>query len=153
MPAMAPSAKSHAAGADLLLNSRGVAVADFWNRGRLDIAIAASGDRHALLRNDVPESRHWIGVDLTGTRSNRDAVGARVTVRAGGAAQMREVVLGDGYGSQNTLRQHFGLGDVDRLDELRVQWPGKGAVQVFRDVPADRIVAVMEGTSTLAGSR
>ena len=54
-------------------------------------------------------------------KSNRDAVGARVTLAAGGTQQMREVVLGDGYGSQNTLRQHFGLGDAATVDELRVQ--------------------------------
>ncbi len=76
-----------AAGTDLLLNSRGIAVADFWNRGALDIAVAASTDRHALLRNDLPvaDGRHgWLAVELVGTRSNRDAVGARVTVNAGG---------------------------------------------------------------------
>lgn len=135
----------HAAGTDLLLNSRGVAVADFWNRGRLDLAVAASADRHALLRNEVPMSRHWAGVNLVGTRSNRDAVGARVTLQAGGLRQMREVVLGDGYGSQNTLRQHFGLGDATRIDELRVRWPRSGAVQVFHDVPVDRVVTITEG--------
>jgi hypothetical protein len=139
----------HAAGTDLLLNSRGVAVADFWNRGRLDIAVSASTDRHALLRNEVANHRHWLGVDLVGTRSNRDAVGTRVTLRASGMQQMREVVLGDGYGSQNTLRQHFGLGDATRIEELRVTWPASRNVQVFRDVPIDRVITVTEGRDTL----
>ena len=139
----------HAAGTDLLLNSRGVTVADFWNRGRLDIAVAASADRHALLRNEVPASRHWLAVNLVGTRSNRDAVGARLTVATGGARQTREIVLGDGYGSQNTLRQHFGLGDRTQIDELRVRWPTSGLVQVFRDVPVDRIVTATEGRDHL----
>jgi hypothetical protein len=143
----------HAAGTDLLRNSRGVAVADFWNRGRLDIAVAASTDRHALLRNEVPTKRHWLGVDVVGTLSNRDAVGARVTVRAAGMVQTREIVLGDGYGSQNTLRQHFGLGSVTAIDELRVRWPRGGAVQVFRNIPADQTVTVTEGRDDLAGTR
>jgi hypothetical protein len=143
----------HAAGTDLLTNSRGVAVADFWNRGRLDIAVSASADRHALLRNDVATSRHWLDVNLTGTRTNRDAVGARVTVRTGSLVQTREVVLGDGYGSQSTLRQHFGLGERGHIDELRVQWPASRLVQVFHDVPLDRIVSVVEGRDVLEAAR
>jgi hypothetical protein len=137
----------HPAGTDLLLNSRGVAVADFWNRGRLDIAVAASTDRHALLRNEVPAPGHWVAVSLTGTVSNRDAVGARVTLRAGGQRQTRDVVLGDGYGSQNTLRQHFGVGEATRIDELRVRWPRTGAEQVFRNLPVDRLITITEARS------
>ena len=139
---------------DLLLNSRGTAVADFWNRGVLDIAVAASTDRHALLRNDVGGRRDWLGVELIGGAgelpegTNRDAVGARVTIRAGGQQQMREVVLGDGYGSQNALRLHFGLGDPTSapvVDELIVKWPRSGAVQRFERVAANRIVEIREG--------
>ena len=138
-----------ASGSDLLLNSRGVAVADFWNRGVLDIAVSASTDRHALLRNDLATNRHWLGVELVGTKSNRDAVGARVTIRVNGKLQMREVVLGDGYGSQNTLRQHFGLGEDAVVDELRVRWPRSGIVQVFTNVATNRIVEITEGTDKL----
>jgi len=134
-----------AAGTDLLLNSRGTAVADFWNRGALDIAVAASNDRHALLRNDVGTQHHWLGVELVGTTTNRDAVGARVYASIGGLRQMREVALGDGYGSQNTLRQYFGLGDKTTIDELVVRWPKSGAVQTFKHVAADRIVRITEG--------
>ena len=111
------------AGTDLLMNSRGVAVADFWNRGALDIAVAASTDKHALLKNDVGTNRHWLGVELVGTTTNRDAVGARVYIRMAGKQQMREVVLGDGYGSQSSLRQYFGLSDQAKVDELTVRWP------------------------------
>ncbi len=143
----------HAAGNDLLLNSRGVAVADFWNRGRVDIAVAASTERHALLRNEIPMARHWLGVALVGTVSNRDAVGARLTLRAGGITQSREVVLGDGYGSQNTLRQHFGLGATARVEELRVRWPRSGIVQIVRDLPADRLVTITEGVDGWGGTR
>ena len=133
-----------AAGTDLLMNSRGVAVADYWNRGSLDIAVSASSDRHALLRNTDPV-RAWLGVELVGTRSNRDAVGVRLYATAGGQRQMREVVLGDGYGSQNTLRQHFGLGEATVVDELVVKWPRSGATQTFRNLPANRIIQITEG--------
>ena len=138
-----------AAGTDLLLNSRGVAVADFWNRGVLDIAVAASNERHALLRNEVGTGRHWLAVELAGTRTNRDAVGARVTVRAGALRQTREVTLGDGYASQSSLRQYFGLGDRDRADELIVRWPRSGITQRFTGVPANQIVEVTEGVDGL----
>jgi hypothetical protein len=133
-------------GNDLLTNSRGVAVADFWNRGVLDIAVAASTDRHALLKNEVGAARHWLEVELVGTKSNRDAVGARVTARVKGKQQIREVVLGDGYGSQNTLRQHFGLSDANTVDELIVKWPRSGIVQKFQNVASDRIIEITEGS-------
>ncbi len=143
-----------ATGTDLLLNSRGIAVADFWNRGVLDIAVAGSTDRHALLRNQVGDRRDWLGVELVGGAgelaggTNRDAVGARVTLRFGERSQMREVVLGDGYGSQNALRLHFGLGGPSAspvIDELTVRWPRSGAVQRFEGVPANRVVEIREG--------
>ncbi|HSS49487.1 MAG TPA: CRTAC1 family protein, partial [Thermoanaerobaculia bacterium] len=136
------------AGTDLLTNSRGVALADFWNRGVLDIAVAASADRHALLRNEIAQAgqgRHWLEIDLRGTKSNRDAVGARAIVRAGGKMLTREVVAGDGYASQNMLRLHFGLGAAATVDELTIKWPASGTVQHFQNVPADRIVKVTEG--------
>ncbi len=147
-----------ATGTDLLLNSRGIAVADFWNRGVLDIAVAASTDRHALLRNQVGDRRDWLAVELVGGAgeiadgTNRDAVGARVTIRAGEQIQMREVVLGDGYGSQNTLRLYFGLGgpsDQPMVDELMVKWPRSGAVQRFERVAANRVVEIREGRGEL----
>jgi hypothetical protein len=142
-----------AAGDDLLLNSRGIAVADFWNRGVLDIAVAASTDRHALLRNDTGTQRHWLAVEVVGTASNRDGVGARVTVRTGQTHQTREVALGDGYASQNSLRQYFGLNAHATVDELTVRWPKSGRVQTFRHVAANRIVEVTEGRDELTEKR
>jgi len=138
-----------AAGTDLITNSRGVAVADFWNRGRLDIAVAASTDKHALLRNNIKTSRNWLAVELVGTKSNRDAVGARITIKAGGKPQTREIVLGDGYGSQNTLRQYFGLNDVSSVEELTVRWPRSGLTQKFSNVAGNRIIAITEGTDVV----
>jgi hypothetical protein len=139
----------HATGTDLLLNSRGVAVADFWNRGLLDIAVSASTDGHALLKNCISTGRNWLQVELVGRQTNRDAVGARVTVYAGGKPQFREVVLGDGYGSQNSLRQHFGLDHCDIVETLIVRWPTSGIVQTFKSVPVNQIVEITEGEEHL----
>jgi ASPIC/UnbV protein/VCBS repeat protein len=139
----------HATGTDLILNSRGVAVADFWNRGVMDIAVSASADRHALFKNEVGLKRNWLQVELVGRSSNRDAVGVRVTLYAGGKPQSREVVLGDGYGSQNSLRQHFGLDHHPVVDKLVVRWPTSGTVQTFEQVAANQIVEVTEGNNRL----
>jgi hypothetical protein len=133
------------AGTDLILNSRSIAIADYWNRGALDIAVASSGDRHALLKNKVGTSHHWLGVELVGTSSNRDAVGARVYAKIGATRQMRELAIGDGYGSQNSLRQYFGLGDKTSVDEIVVRWPKSGTTQTFSNVGGDRIIRITEG--------
>lgn len=144
------------AGTDLLLNSRGIAVADFWNRGVPDLAIAASTDRHALLRNEVGTARDWLGVELRGAGgaaadgTNRDAVGARLVVEHGGSKQMREVVLGDGYGAQNTLRQLIGLGGARAdgppvVERLTVTWPRSGRTQVFESFEGNRVIEIREG--------
>jgi hypothetical protein len=135
----------HATGTDLVLNSRGVAVADFWNRGLMDIALSASTDTHTLLKNCNCAKRNWLQVELVGQQSNRDAVGARVTLCADAMYQYREVVLGDGYGSQNTLRQHFGLDHCQVVDSLIVRWPTSGIIQTFEGVAVNQIVEVTEG--------
>ena len=133
------------ANTDIITNARGVAVADFWNRGAMDIAVSASTDKHAMLRNEVGRKRNWLQVELTGTQSNRDAVGARIIIHVNGKLQMREITLGDGYGSQNSLRQHFGLGDAASVDDLAVKWPRSGIVQKFQNIAANRIIGITEG--------
>ena len=115
----------------------------------LDIAVSSSSYRHALLKNDVGAKRNWLAVELVGTKSNRDAVGARVSIIVKGKPQMREVVLGDGYGSQNSLRQYFGVSDAAAVDEMVVRWPRSGMVQKFQNVAANRIVQVTEGSDAL----
>ncbi len=145
-----------AAGTDLVLNSRGIAVADFWNRGLLDVAVAASTDRHALLRNEVGARRRWLAIDVVGGAdrlaggTNRDGVGVRVNVAVGGLRMMREVVSGDGYGSQSSLRLYFGLGEAAQVDELSVWWPRSGRRQTFRGVAANRFYRLAEGDEALS---
>jgi len=81
---------------------------------------------------------------LLGTKSNRLGIGARLTVRTGKTVQFSEVKGGSSYISQNDLRQHFGLGKSERMDEVTVRWPS-GATETFKDVPADFIYAIVEG--------
>jgi hypothetical protein len=132
-----------------VLNARGVAAADFWNRGVMDYAVSASTDKHALMRNEVGHTRHWLQVELVGTKTNRDAVGARISIKVKGKPQMRELTEGDGYGSENSLRQHFGLNDATNVDEVVVKWPRSGTVQTFNNIAADRIIQITEGKNEI----
>jgi hypothetical protein len=134
-----------AANTDIITNARGTAVADFWNRGVMDIAVSASTDKHVMLRNQMTGKKNYLQVELVGTKSNRDAVGARITIHVKGKQQLREVILGDGYGSQNSLRQHFGLGDAAQVDDLTVKWPRSGITQTFQNVAGNRIIQITEG--------
>lgn len=142
-----------ALGADDIRDSRGVAAADFDQDGDLDLVVNHNpGDRDrevgvpaTLLRNDVGQDRSWLAVELEGTESNRDGVGAVVTAVTGSLRQTRLAHAGSGYASQDTGRLYFGLADARQVDELTVTWPG-GATERFEDVPARRLVRVVEGS-------
>jgi hypothetical protein len=130
-----------ALGADDVKDGRGMAIADFDNDGALDIVIndnpGDSGDvsraRPALLRNNIGSRRNWLAVELTGTQSNHDAVGAMVTIEIDGGKQLRLVSAGSGFASQNSARLYFGLDEKTRVDVLTVRWPS-GRVETFKSV-------------------
>ena len=92
---------------------------------------------------------HFINFKLVGTKSNRDAMGARVKLRAGDLSQIREIAGGGSYLSQSDLRAHFGLGQHTRADSVEVSWPS-GLRQVFHDVEADRFYVIQEGNDRVA---
>ena len=123
-------------------SSRGCAFGDFDNDGDVDILILNLNEPPTLLRNDVNESRHWIKVKLVGAKSNRSAIGARVTARYGARVQAQEVLAQSSYLSVNDPRLHFGLGAVTAVD-LEIQWPA-GRRQVFTKVAADQMVTIDE---------
>ncbi len=128
--------------ADREEDGRGVAIFDFDRDGRLDIALRNYRQPAGLLRN-TGAKRHWISFELVGTRSNRDAVGALIRVRAGGAWQTRVVASGSGYLSGSSLRQHFGLGNADTVDEVEISWPS-GLHSQLRSLSANRSYRVIE---------
>jgi hypothetical protein len=123
---------------------RGVAFGDVNNDGCVDVLVLNVGEPPSLLINHCKNGNHRVLFKLTGTKSNKLAIGARVTVRAGKAAQMAEVRSGGSYLSQNDLRLHFGLGADEEMDEVEIRWPN-GNVEKLRDVPADSIYNVTEG--------
>lgn len=130
-------------GVGALHSSRGCAVGDFDNDGDLDILVVNHNEPPSLLRNDVSGGYHWIKVKLHGTKSNRSAIGARVTVRYGDKIQAQEVLSQSSYLSFNDTRLHFGLGPVTKVD-LEIRWP-LGQVEELSGVAADRLIHITEG--------
>jgi len=126
---------------------RGSASGDFDNDGDLDLLVLNLNDRPRLLRNDAAKSNHWIELRLVGTASNRDAVGARVRLTAGGHTQLRDVRTSSGYLSQSDPRLHFGLGSSAVVDRIEISWPS-GTVQNLRKIAADRLLTVIEPEPT-----
>jgi len=123
------------------LDGRGVALADLLNRGSLDVVVANERGR-ALLYRSSPPGGHWIEFKLIGTRSNRSAIGAEVTVELGAARQRQVVDGGSGFCSQNDRRLHFGLGQ-SRLGRVTIRWPS-GAEQHLDGLAPDQLHAVTE---------
>ena len=92
---------------------------------------------------------HFANFKLIGTKSNRDAIGARIKITAGGINQIREIAGGGSYLSQSDLRANFGLGDAARIETVEVTWPS-GAHQTFQNVPADHFYEITESRSQLS---
>jgi len=112
-----------AAGVDNDLDGRGIGVGDFDNDGRLDLYQTNAGQPTLMFRGTTATPGSWVELDLEGTKSNRNAVGARVTLTAGGQSFMREVNCGNGFSSQSSMRLHFGLGAAKRIDSIEIRWP------------------------------
>ena len=129
--------------------SRGCAFGDFDNDGRVDVLVNNLDGPPTLLRNDTGTPHNAILVKCVGTRSNRSAIGARVTVTAGGRRQIREVMSGSSYYSQSDLRLHFGLGPSAAADVVEVAWPS-GARETLRALPANQAVVIHEGKGVVA---
>jgi len=124
---------------------RGVAFGDVNNDGKVDVLISNLGEPPTLLINRTESRNHAALFKLVGTKSNKAAIGARVTITAGGISQSMEVRSGSSYLSQNDLRLHFGLGPNSVIDKVEIAWPS-GAKQTLEHVPADFIFTIVEGS-------
>ena len=123
--------------------SRGVAVADLFNDGRLEIVIENLKGGPTILQPQGGPANHWISFALEGTKSNRLALNARVKAIAGDLVQTGEVLSGGSYLSQNDLRIHFGLGSKEHVDRVEILWPD-GKMEVRSNLAADRSYTVKE---------
>jgi hypothetical protein len=137
-------------------SSRGLAIGDLWNDGRISAVISNMNAPPSLLVNDLRNSNHWIAFHLIGTsytagsqklRTNRDAVGARITMKAGSRLFVDEVRSGSSYDSNSDMRVHFGLGSVAKFDSIQIRWPS-GLIETFGNLAVDKIHSLKEGSGT-----
>ena len=136
----------------ILRSSRGVAAGDYDNDGRLDLIVIELNDRPTLLHNRTANGNHWLRLRLAGSKSNRDAIGARVLVTAAGRTQVAEVRSGGSYLSHHDLRLHFGLGPAARVERLEIRWPS-GDVELLENLAADQFYVVSEGKGLTVDER
>jgi len=134
---------AEAVGARDVLDGRAVALGDLWNRGVLDVVIANQSDRLLVYANKVEPQRHWIQLELVGTKGNTSAIGANATVSFAGGKIVQTVMAGSGFCAQNDLRLHYGLGDADRVLEAEIHWPS-GAIQKVTNLRIDATNRIVE---------
>ncbi|MHB8865819.1 MAG: CRTAC1 family protein [Pirellulaceae bacterium] len=130
----------------LKMVARGIAFDDLDNDGRVDVVVLNRDRPPSVLRNQSATGGHWLQLRLIGANSNRDGVGAQVTVTAGEVTQLAEVHSGRGYQSHFGSRLHFGLGQQERVDRIEVRWIG-GGLELREDVAVDRLITLFEETS------
>jgi hypothetical protein len=130
-------------------SSRGCAFGDFDNDGDTDILVMNMNEPPSLLRNEYNDAsrrgpNNWIGLKLVGTKSNRSAIGARVTVTIGQRLQTQEVTSQSSYYSHNDQRLHFGMGTTRKADRIEIRWPS-GQTEAIKDVTVNQVVRIKEG--------
>jgi hypothetical protein len=123
---------------------RGLATADYDNDGDLDIVTNNRGDYPSLLRNDGGNANHWLTVQLIGTKSNRDGIGASLKLISEGFVQLEQAKGGASYMSASDPRIHFGLGNRTKINSLEITWPS-GQKDRLSNLSVDQIIAVKEG--------
>jgi len=126
---------------------RGLATGDLDNDGRLDAVVTANDGPVRVLHNETANANHWILLKLTGHKSNRDAIGAAVSITTASGAQYATVTTASSYLSSGDKRVHFGLGKASVVESIEIRWPS-GIVQSLKDVAADRVVQIDEPAAT-----
>jgi hypothetical protein len=123
---------------------RGSAFADLNDDGFMDIVVTSLNEKPRILFNSADNGSHWLLLKLTGTKSNRDAIGAKIKIRTpSGRSLYNHVTVSVGFLSSSDRRVHFGLGQETRASSIEIRWPS-GATQQLEDVAADQIVEVRE---------
>jgi len=128
-----------------LHSRRGAAFGDVFNSGNIDVLLLNVNEPPSLLKNMNADGYHRVLFKLIGTKSNRAAIGARVTIRSAGVKQLSEVRGGASYLSQNDLRLHFGLGAAKKMESVEIRWPS-GKIETLENVAADAIYTIVEGS-------
>jgi hypothetical protein len=127
-------------------SARGLAIGDFNNDGGVDVLVGVNDGAPVLLKNNVGAQNNWLGIKLVGKKSNRDAIGARITYQSGDLKRSHMKVGGGSYLSSHDPRMVLGLGTRKKMDWVEVKWPlPGGTVQRFADLPVNRYVTIVEG--------
>jgi len=126
-------------------SSRGLAVGDLWNDGRMSAVINNMNAEPSLLANDWRNGNHWIAIHTVGTKSNRDGIGARIRVKTANRTLVDEVRSGSSYISNSDMRVHFGLGKSDKVDWVEIRWLS-GLTERFTNLEVDRVQSLREGS-------
>lgn len=124
-------------------DSRAVALADLWNTGALDVIVANQNNIPLIYKNIQDNHNHWIELDLQGTASNADAIGAKVVLAWNGRKQIQVVTAGLGFASQNEHRLHFGIGNSSKIDSVSIHWPS-GKNMIINNPEIDKMLRVKE---------
>lgn len=130
-------------GADRIEDGRGVVAADFDHDGDLDLVVQSFSQPLVYLNNDPKKKSNWLQVQLTGSVSNRDAIGARLIAEIDGKRQLRELGTTSGYLAGQSLIASFGLGEAAKIDRLTVRWPS-GEVTVLENIDANQRLQIKE---------
>ena len=136
---------SHAAGESFHSKAahRGAAFADFNNDGKVDIVTTALNEPAELWWNESSNDHHWLGIQLIGTKSNRDGIGAKLKVTTIAGTQFNHATTSVGYASSSSRLVHFGLGKETVVQQIEIRWPS-GVRQILRELKADRVLAIRE---------
>ena len=134
---------AQAVGATDTYDGRSVALADLWNRGVLDVVVANQRGPLLIYKNTVKPGNEWVEFALEGTKSNRSAIGAQVTLYWNGQQQLQQVSGGSGFAAQNDRRLHFGLGTNPQIEKAVIRWPS-GKVQTIENLVPGKLYNVKE---------
>ena len=130
--------------------SYGNAIGDFNNDGKLDITVMNDSDDYYLWENQSTNSNNWIKIKLEGVTSNKDGVGNRIEVSAGGKVQYRYTVSGEGYLGQNATHEHVGVGTATNIDYIKITWNTTGQVETITNIQPNQTITVQEGNGVLS---
>jgi hypothetical protein len=139
---------SAGAGITTAASSRGLAVGDLWNDGKISIVISNMNDEPSLLVNQIKNTNHWIAVHTVGTKSNRDGIGARIRVKTSARTLVDEVRSGSSFDSNSDMRVHFGLGAATKIEWIEIRWPS-GLTERFANLTIDQIHTLREGSGAV----